>query len=320
MPAARMLMATPEMTWSTPKVTVASGVQQPAEGAEQHPADERGRPAPLVAGPAGAPGAEDHHALEADVDDAGALGEQPAQRGQPDRHGEQQGGGHRRRRRQRLLAADRPDGRENSDERAGAAATSAAGPAAAGEQRGDRPPAGRLRCRQGRAHACTSWRASVDPPAAASGRARRPGRRPRPRPCRARRPGGHPPGDLVGDDHGEHDRALEDRHHRRREVGDLQRHQRPVEEGEQQRGQRDAAGLVAAEQRHRDAEEAEAGGEVGRVGVRAAEQVGQADQAGDRAGEQHRLDHHGAGVHAAGAGGRRRDARWPAGRTRSGCG
>ena len=81
----------------------------------------------------------------------------------------------------------------------------------------------------------------------------------------------------------EHDRALDDRHHRRREARDLQRHRGAVEEGEQQRRERDAAGLVAAQQGDRDAEEAEAGGEVRSCTGGCAEQVGQADQAGDRA-------------------------------------
>ena len=84
-------------------------VQQPAQGAEQDAAHQGGPPAPLVAGETGPPGAEDHHALEADVDHTGALGEQTAQGGQPDRHRQQQRRRHRRRRRQRGLATDRPD-------------------------------------------------------------------------------------------------------------------------------------------------------------------------------------------------------------------
>ena len=114
MPAARMLMATPETTWSTPKVTVAIACSRPPSAPNSDAADDRGAPAPLVAGPAGAPGAEDHHALEADVDHAGALGEQPAEGGQPDRHGQQQGGAKRRGRRQRLLAGDHPDQRRTA--------------------------------------------------------------------------------------------------------------------------------------------------------------------------------------------------------------
>ena len=55
--------------------------------------------APLVAGPAGAERAEDHHALEADVDHARALGPQTAETGHADRHreaerrGDRAGGG-----------------------------------------------------------------------------------------------------------------------------------------------------------------------------------------------------------------------------------
>ena len=85
-----MLIATPETTWSTPKVTVATACSRPPT-APNRPADEHGRPAPLPAGPAGPPGAQDHHALEADVDHARALGEEPAEGGQPDRHGQHEG-------------------------------------------------------------------------------------------------------------------------------------------------------------------------------------------------------------------------------------
>ena len=119
----------------------------------------------------------------------------------------------------------------------------AARPAAAGEQGGDR------RCGSGRAsgvvsgraHACTPWRSSVDSPCGvvAAGPGHRGDRRTA-RPRSARAGAGDPAGDLVGDDHREHDRALDDRDHRRGEVCDLQRHQRAVEEGEQQRGQGDA--------------------------------------------------------------------------------
>ena len=57
------------------------------------------------AGPGAEPGAEDHHAFEADVDDARPLGPQAAETGEADRHGQLErgadlaGGGERRRRR-----------------------------------------------------------------------------------------------------------------------------------------------------------------------------------------------------------------------------
>ena len=173
MPAARMLIATPETTWSTPKVTVATRVQQPAQRAEQDAADQRGDPAPLVAGVTGAPGAQDHHALEADVDHAGALGEQPAQGGQADRHGQQEGGRHRRRRRQRLLAADRPDQRRTAPAGRATSQSSRRAAAAAGQQVGERAAAGPgsvVVCDG--AHACAPCRSSVPavPGRAARGR------------------------------------------------------------------------------------------------------------------------------------------------------
>src|SRR5690606_31091699 len=44
--------------------------------------------APLEPGPGAEPGAEDHHAFEADVDDPRALGPQTAESGEADRNGE----------------------------------------------------------------------------------------------------------------------------------------------------------------------------------------------------------------------------------------
>ena len=108
-------MATPETTWSTPKVTVARACSRPPRAPNRDAAHEGGHPAPLVAGEPGPPGAEDHHPLEADVDHAGPLGEEPAQRGEADRHGEQQRRRHRRRRRQGVLAADLADDREQHE-------------------------------------------------------------------------------------------------------------------------------------------------------------------------------------------------------------
>ena len=84
--AARMLIATPDTMWSTPKVTVATRVEQPAEHAADDADDDAGPRPPLPAPPRAEPGAEDHHPFEADVDDAGSLGEEAAEPGEDDRH------------------------------------------------------------------------------------------------------------------------------------------------------------------------------------------------------------------------------------------
>ena len=87
-PSARMLMATPETMWSTPKVTVAIACSRPPSAPPMTPTRSRPR-GPTGSRPSRAePGAEDHHAFEADVDDAGPLGPQAAEAGQADRHGE----------------------------------------------------------------------------------------------------------------------------------------------------------------------------------------------------------------------------------------
>ncbi|GAA3297561.1 hypothetical protein GCM10020295_30640 [Streptomyces cinereospinus] len=70
------------------------GVQQAAERAAEDADQDTGPRPPLEAGPGAEPGAEDHHAFEADVDDARALGPQAAQTGEADRHGELERGGH----------------------------------------------------------------------------------------------------------------------------------------------------------------------------------------------------------------------------------
>ena len=312
MPAARMLIATPETTWSTPKVTVATRVQQATEGAEQHAADQRRGPAPLVAGPAGAPGAEDHHALEADVDHAGAFGEQPAEGGQPDRHGEQQRRGHRRRRGQGLLAADQPDGGQD-DERRRPAAPAAGAPAAAGEQRR------RSRPRRGRASGVVRTvlmpappaRSSVDPPGgvvppgAGPGAGRLRGS-PRSAARRATRRATSlatttastiVPWMIVTTEAGKSAICSGTSARSRKANSSAARAMPP--------------GLLRPSSATAMPRKPEARGEVGRVGVRPAQQVGHADQAGDRTGQQHRLDHHGAGVHPAGARRRRRQAAGP---------
>ncbi len=68
-------------------------VHQAADGAGEDADDDAGPRAPLVAGPGTEEGAEDHHAFEADVDHARALGPQAAETGEADRHGEGEGGG-----------------------------------------------------------------------------------------------------------------------------------------------------------------------------------------------------------------------------------
>ena len=55
-------------------------VQRAADGAEDHRGDDPLPGAVVEAEVAGADGAEDHHALEADVDHARALGPQAGQR------------------------------------------------------------------------------------------------------------------------------------------------------------------------------------------------------------------------------------------------
>ena len=82
MPGPRMLIATPEITWSTPNCTVAIGVQQSAESAAER-ADQQAPPrAECQCAPRAEPRAEHHHAFEADVDHAGTLGKQ-TRRGRP---------------------------------------------------------------------------------------------------------------------------------------------------------------------------------------------------------------------------------------------
>ena len=76
-----MLMATPEMTWLTLNVTVATAWMRPPS---MPPSDAEQKPDPRPALPradATEPGAEDHHALDADVDDADPFGPQPGQAG-----------------------------------------------------------------------------------------------------------------------------------------------------------------------------------------------------------------------------------------------
>ena len=230
-------------------------------------------PAPLVAGPAGSPGAEDHHPLEPDVDHARALGEEPAEGRQADRHRQAQG--------ERRWWPRRSAGPRREITRARLKISIR--PSAIHAARRTGPPPRTSSATAPRCGGCSRSRGRLDgghascPPCPAASRRRAAGRPARPRGwCRRRirwcaggppgvplgRAERQPAGDLVGDDDGEHDRALDDRDHRGRDVGELQRQRRPVEEGEQQRRDGDAERVVAAQQGDRDAQEAEAGGEL----------------------------------------------------------
>ena len=84
-PTAMMLIATPETMWSTPKITVASACSAPPMAPKSHRCDDGLPRAVVVAEVARPDGAQDHHALEADVDHAGALGPEAGEAGQRDR-------------------------------------------------------------------------------------------------------------------------------------------------------------------------------------------------------------------------------------------
>jgi hypothetical protein len=92
------------------------GVDQPAHRARGQSGQQRRHGAPLVAGPAGEPGAEHHHAFEPDVDHAGPLGPQAAQPGQADRHRQHQRGGERARGGDVVGAGHDPDQRHQKDQ------------------------------------------------------------------------------------------------------------------------------------------------------------------------------------------------------------
>ena len=77
-----------------------------------------------------------------------------------------------------------------------------------------------------------------------------------------------------------HDDVAAQRRHVERQLGAAL-----VERAEQQRGQDDAERMVAAHQRHRDADEAEAAGEVQGQPVLGAHDHVERDQAGERAGD-----------------------------------
>ena len=107
-PGAMMLMAKPDTMWLTPNVDGGQGVQQAAEDAADDAADDRHPRAPLPAPPAGEDRAHDHHALEADVHGAAALGEQAGEAGEGDRRRRADHHAERARRRQVAVVADDP--------------------------------------------------------------------------------------------------------------------------------------------------------------------------------------------------------------------
>ena len=77
--------------------------------------DETPPRAEVVAEEASAPRAEDHHALEADVDDAGPLGPEAAETGQGDRHREADRRDEQARRVDVVGAGDDSEHREDED-------------------------------------------------------------------------------------------------------------------------------------------------------------------------------------------------------------
>ena len=102
------------------------GVHEAAEHAHHDRAGDAGPGAVVVAEVAGTPGAEDHHALEADVDDAGPLRPEAAETGEHDRDDGDQGRGDRAARDQVVGAGDLLQQRE---------------PEQQPEERGGEPPA-----------------------------------------------------------------------------------------------------------------------------------------------------------------------------------
>ena len=236
------------------------GVHQPTEGAAEDPEAETRPRAPLDAAPCGEPGAERHHALEADVHDARPLAVQAAEPGEEDRRAEDQHRGERARGGQgdgvELLGQDHEHQERD-------------------QQHGDREPplahqpavevVDRLDGRR------DDW----------TGRRRQRGdahaRRPRGRghPGFGRRllvlepfgglthlgRGGQATHDGEGDHRRQHDRALHDRHDLRLDAGQLETAGRVVEEPEEQRADRHPDWVVLAEQGDGDAIEPEAGRE-----------------------------------------------------------
>ncbi len=88
------------------------GVQQTAQRTAEHARHQAEPRVDQVAAPGAAEGAGDHHAFEADVDDAGPLGPETAETGHADRHGGAERGGDLTGGGQRVVAGDDADDRE----------------------------------------------------------------------------------------------------------------------------------------------------------------------------------------------------------------
>ena len=294
-------MATPDTMWSTPNVTVATAWRSPPSAPPRR-RDERGPRPPLVPGPAGPPGAEDHHALEADVDHAGPLGDEAAEAGQGDGQREDEHGRASRDDSRAGLAAVTPSAEEA--QQAERSARAAGRLAAAGRGSGSGPGGAAVTVGPWTvlmpATSCSRFFfflfSGSGPPspsgAAAAGRA--------PRALAPRRARIQPARDLVDDDDRQHDGALDD--------ADTEDGMPACSRGPARLRNANSSAAkamptrVAAQQRDGDAGEAEPGGEREAVVVVVAEQLGQADEPGEGPRQEHRPDHHGAG-------GRRGDGR-----------
>ena len=191
-------------------------------------ADERHPRPALPAPPAGEDRAHDHHALEADVDRAAALGEQAGEAGEGDRHGGAEHHAERAARGEVVVVGDEPGRRHDGDGRAARATIS------------------RLRRRQLTAidaralPAAPVRRATVMPRTSV-------GQRPRSAAISVRRPSSAAAAssfrrshDLVGDDGGEQERALQDQADLLRDAEQRQPLRRPLDRRPHDRGGGDA--------------------------------------------------------------------------------
>ena len=219
----------------------------------------RSSPAPIRA--------EDHHALEADVDHAGALGPEPAETGQRDRDGRRDRGSRRVPEESRSLLPVTTRAKEMS-------ANAISSQAQTGIRRG-RPPAARVG-REG------SLRRHAEHPGSAGASCSATELLLEPQPVAAH--------DLVGDHDGEHEDALGDRHDVGGDVGeDLQRVALLVEEGEQQRAEaRCRPGGCGRAARPRCRRSRARTGTSSRRLWASPNRMRQADQPRDPAGDEHR--------------------------------
>ena len=304
-------MATPEMMWSTPKVTVATAWSRPPARAAGDP-DGDAPPRPVLPrAPRPEPGPEDHHPLEADVHDAAALGVEAAEGGQQDRHGEARGSAPK-------VPNEVSSGLsvtwrtiERTRKSMPATISQRREPARPGARRPARRPGCRTRARDGRRASPPS-----PPPSPASLMPVLP-------PRQSAGPGSpmsgvfsadqapllgldQPLDQLVGDHHREDDDALHDHHDLLGDVLEVEDLGAAVEEGEQQRADGDADRVVAPEQGDGDAGEARArwrsrARSCGRT--RAA--CGMPTSPATAPGQEHALDDHRLRGDAAGLGGER---------------